>query len=216
MTYNLWIDNPKVEAIQQSIQHENPEILFLCEIPQNTMSHLRSQLDYPYNYRTTKGNTALFSRYPIIEAKTNSFGLKTPNPPHLVAKVQLEDEIITLIGIHLLTPLRQKTFHIRNQNLDALISASRKIDGKLIVLGDFNTTPWSPYFQRFERKSQLTIAGRRQWIWATWYFNRTLQTRYIKIPIDHIATRGFKAVKTWTGMTGGSDHKPLITVLRET
>ncbi|MEO0536164.1 MAG: endonuclease/exonuclease/phosphatase family protein [Cyanobacteria bacterium P01_A01_bin.123] len=118
------------------------------------------------------------------------------------------------MDFHPPVPIRRNFFHIRNHQLDTLIRTSRKLDGKLIVLGDFNTAPWSPYFERFERQSQLQNTGRGQWIWATWYFNQTLKTRYIKIPIDHIMTRGFKSLKTWTGMTGGSDHKPLITVLK--
>jgi len=214
MTYNLWIDNPKIDAIEQSIRHENPDILFLSEISQATMDELTLRLDYSHNYRTTGSNNALFSRYPILEATTDDFGVKTTGRTfNLVAKLQVENEIVTLIGVHPPVPILRKFFHIRNHQLDTLIDASRELDGKLIVLGDFNATPWSPYFQRFERQSQLQNAGRDHWIWATWYFNQTLKTRYIKIPIDHIMTRGFKPLKTWTGMTGGSDHKPLITVL---
>ncbi|MEO0396409.1 MAG: endonuclease/exonuclease/phosphatase family protein [Cyanobacteria bacterium P01_A01_bin.137] len=214
MTYNLWIDNPKIDAIEQSIQHENPDILFLSEISQTTMDELTLRLDYSHNYRTTGGNNALFSRYPILEATTDDFGVKTTGRTfNLVAKLQVENEMVTLIGVHPPVPILRKFFHIRNHQLDTLIDASRGLDGKLIVLGDFNATPWSPYFQRFERQSQLQNAGRGHWILATWYFNQTIKTRYIKIPIDHIMTRGFKPLKTWTGMTGGSDHKPLITVL---
>ena len=215
MAYNLWIDNPKIDAIEQSIQHENPDILFLSEISQATMDELRSRLDYPYNYRATGGNNALFSRYSILEATTDDLGVKTEGRAlNLVAKLQVEDEIVTAIGVHPPIPILRKFFHIRNQQLDSLIRASRERDGKLIVLGDFNTTPWSPYFDRLERQSQLQNAGRGQWVWATWYFNKTLKSRYIKIPIDHILTRGFKPLKTWTGMAGGSDHKPVITILK--
>ena len=214
MTYNLWIDNPKIDAIEQSIQYENPDILFLSEISQATMDELTLRLDYPHNYRTTGGNNALFSRYPILEATTDDFGVKTTGRTfNLVAKLQVESDMVTLIGVHPPVPILRKFFHIRNHQLDTLIDTSRELDGKLIVLGDFNAGPWSPYFQRFERQSQLQNAGRGHWTWATWYFNQTLKTRYIKIPIDHIMTRGFKSLKTWTGMTGGSDHKPLITVL---
>ena len=215
MTYNIWIDNPKPDAIEQSIRHENPDILFLSEVTQAMMAELRSRLGYPYDYRTIGSNSALFSRYPILKATTDDFGVKTRGRTfNLVAKLQVENDIVTLIGVHPPVPVPQKFFHIRNQQLDTLAYTSRNIDGKLIVLGDFNTTPWSPYFQRFERRSQLKNAGRGHWIWATWYFNQTLKTRYIKIPIDHITTRGFKPLKTWTGITGGSDHKPLITVLK--
>lgn len=215
MAYNLWIDNPETEAIAASIQRENPDILFLSEVSQAMMAELRSQLDYPHSYRTTGSNNALFSRYSFLEVTTDDFGVKTLGKTfNLVAKLQVENETVTLIGVHPPIPFPQKFFHIRNQQLDTLAQASRNVEGKIIVLGDFNATPWSPYFQRFERLSQLRNAGRGQWIWATWYFNQTLKTRFIKIPLDHIATRGFQPLKTWTGSTGGSDHKPVITVLK--
>ena len=215
MAYNLWIDNPKIDAIEQSIRYEDPDILFLSEISSATMDDLRRRLDYPHNYRSTGGNNALFSRYPILDATTNALGIKTPGRAfNLVATLQVKNETVTVIGVHPPIPVIRKLFHIRNQQLDTLIHTSQALEGKLIVLGDFNTTPWSPYWERFERKSQLQNAGRGQWLWATWYFNQTLKARYIKIPIDHIMTRGFKPMKTWTGMTGGSDHKPVITVLQ--
>lgn len=215
MTHNLWIDNPQIDAIEQSIERENPDILFLSEVTQEMMVELRSHLDYPHDYRTTGSNNALFSRYPILSATTDDFGVKTRGRTfNLVATLDIDNEPVTLIGVHPPVPILRNFFHIRNHQLDALIQASQELEGKLIVLGDFNTTPWSPYFERFEQQSQLQNAGRGQWIWATWYFNQTLTTRYIKIPIDHIMTRGFKPLKTWTGMTGGSDHKPLITVLK--
>lgn len=214
MAYNIWIDNSNTDAIAQSIQDQNPDILLLSEISSSMMTEMQSRLDFPHHYRTSGSNNALFSRYPLLETSTIDFGVKTRGRTFsLVVNVQLENDVVTVIGVHPTIPIIPKFFHIRNQQLDSFAKISRELDGKVIVLGDFNATPWSPYFDRFERLSQLNNAGRGQWIWATWYFNQTLTTRYIKIPIDHIETRGFRALKTWVGKTGGSDHKPIITVL---
>ncbi|MEO0375628.1 MAG: endonuclease/exonuclease/phosphatase family protein, partial [Cyanobacteria bacterium P01_A01_bin.17] len=173
MSYNLWIDNPNADAIEQSILGEDPDILFLSEVSQPMMAELRSHLSYPYDYRTDGSNSALFSRYPFVEATTEDFGVKTRGRTFsLVAKLQLEQEIVTVIGVHPPVPIIKSFFHIRNQQLETFAQASRDVAGKMIVLGDFNSTPWSPYFQRFERQSQLQNAGRGQWIWATWYFNQ--------------------------------------------
>ncbi|WP_299486753.1 endonuclease/exonuclease/phosphatase family protein [Acaryochloris sp. IP29b_bin.137] len=215
MAYNLWIDNPNIEAIEQSILGEAPDILFLSEVSKPMMAELQARLDFPHSYRTSGSNNALFSRYPILDATTTDFGVKTKGRTFsLMAQLQVKDDPVTVIGVHPPVPIFQTLFHIRNQQLDSFAKVSESIAGKVIVLGDFNATPWSPHFQRFERISQLQNVGHRQWIWATWYFNQTLSTRYIKIPLDHIETRGFKVQKTWTGQTGGSDHKPIITVLK--
>ena len=214
MASNIWIDNSNTDAIAQSIQDQNPDILLLSEISSSMMTEMQSRLDFPHHYRTSGGNNALFSRYPLLETSTVDFGVKTSGRTFsLVAKVQLENDIVTIIGIHPPTPILHKFFHIRNQQLDSFAKISRELDGKVIVLGDFNATPWSPHFQRFERLSQLQNAGYGQGIWATWYFKQTSIIRYIKIPIDHVETRGFRALKTWVGQAEGSDHKPIITVL---
>lgn len=215
MAYNLWIDNPNITAIEKSILNEYPDIIFLSEVSKSMMAELRSRLDYPYDYRTSGSNNALFSQYPIVDAITTDFGVSARGRTYsLMATIQVEDERVTVIGVHPPVPVISKFFPIRNQQLDTFAEASQSIEGKLIILGDFNATPWSAHFQRFERKGQLQNAGRHHWVWATWYFNQTLKTRYIKIPVDHIEVRGFEVLKTWTGQTGGSDHKPIITVLK--
>ena len=215
MAYNLWIDNPKIDEIEQSIEREKPDILFLSEVSQGTMDKLRSRLDYRYNYRTTGSNNALFTSYPLLEAKTDALGVTTVGRTFsLVAKLKIGDDIVNILGVHPVIPVLPELSHIRNQQLDSFAQVGRDLKGKVIVLGDFNATPWSPYFQRFERIGNLQNTGKGQGIWASWYFNQTLKSRFIKIPIDHIETRGFQPLKTWVGQAGGSDHKPIISVLK--
>lgn len=121
MAYNLWIDNPNTDEIAQSIQGENPDILFLSEVSKSVMAELQTRLDYRHNYRTEGGNNALFSRYPILEATTTDFEVKTKGRTfNLMAKLQVEGDPATIIGIHPPVPIIPRFFHIRNRQLQSV------------------------------------------------------------------------------------------------
>ena len=214
MTYNVWIYNENYSAVQDVIQKEDPDILLLTEISSQAMPILKDRLEYPYSYRTTGGNNALFSRYPILEATSDLLGVSAEGRTYnLVARLDIEGQPVTLIGIHPPIPALPKYFHVRNQQLDALAQYVQPLNGNVIVLGDFNATPWSPYLRGFEKSAKLENAGRGQGIYATWHYHSRLPKSFLKVPIDHIETRGYKSVHTWVGNAGGSDHRPIITVL---
>ncbi len=215
MTYNVWIYNDNDAAVQAAIQKEDPDILLLTEVSAKAMSSLKDQLEYPYSYRTTGGNNGLFSRYPILEVTSDLLGVSVEGRTYnLVARLNVDEQPVTLIGVHPPIPVLPKYFHVRNRQLDALATYVRELDSPVIVLGDFNTTPWSPYLQRFEREAKLENSGRGQGIFATWHYRSKFPQGLLKIPIDHIETRGFKVIRTWVGDSGGSDHRPIITDLQ--
>ncbi|MEO0375190.1 MAG: endonuclease/exonuclease/phosphatase family protein [Cyanobacteria bacterium P01_A01_bin.17] len=211
MTYNIWIFNENYDAVQDAIQREDPDILLLTEVSSQAMSVLEDRLSYPHTYRTTGGNNALLSRYPILEATSDLLGVDVEGRTYnLVARLDIEGQRVTLIGIHPPIPVLPKYFHVRNRQLDALAQYVRALDGSIIVLGDFNTTPWSPYLRRFEKSTKLENAGRGRGIYATWHYHSNLPKSFFKVPIDHIETRGFTGRQAWVGASGGSDHRPII------
>jgi endonuclease/exonuclease/phosphatase (EEP) superfamily protein YafD len=76
------------------------------------------------------------------------------------------------------------------------------------VVGDFNMTPWSPYFPEILRvsglKNSLVGAG-FQPSWPSWL------PALLRIPIDHaLVSEEFEVVERKVGPHIGSDHRPLI------
>ncbi|MGF1603580.1 MAG: endonuclease/exonuclease/phosphatase family protein [Thermosynechococcaceae cyanobacterium] len=214
MTYNIWIHNENYAAVQKSIQ-KNLDIVLLTEVSSEAMLVLKNHLAYPYSYRTTGGNNALLSRYPILEVTSDLLGVSVKGRTYnLVARLNVEDRPVTLIGVHPPIPALSKYFQVRNRQLDALAEHVRSLEGQVIVLGDFNTTPWSPYLRLFERSAKVENAGRGRGIYATWHYHSNLPKSLLKVPIDHIETRGFKVIHTWVGDAGNSDHRPVITLLQ--
>lgn len=214
MAYNIWAYNTDYSAIQASIQQNNPDILFLTEVRRRAMKTLRDRLDYPYVARSPQGSNVFFSRYPLLSV--------TPDYPNvsdhgktfsLVARIQTETDILTVVGFHPPIPLSKSSFAVRNQQYERLAPFLRGLPGRVILLGDFNMTPWSPYFSQFEQAANLSSATRGHGIAATWNFQAKMPLRLAKLPIDHIETRGFKSASAWAGKANGSDHRPVVAVL---
>jgi endonuclease/exonuclease/phosphatase (EEP) superfamily protein YafD len=81
----------------------------------------------------------------------------------------------------------------------------------VIVVGDFNTTPWSPCFQDLLAAAGLrnaTLGHGYIGTWPTWFWPAL-------IPIDHVLLKGPLAATTvGRGPAIGSDHYPIIADLR--
>ena len=77
-----------------------------------------------------------------------------------------------------------------------------------MVVGDFNLTPWSPYFQRFITGSGLRDARKPRRFDHTWPV--TFDNAHIGIAIDHsFAHPSLPLVERVIGPDLGSDHMPV-------
>jgi endonuclease/exonuclease/phosphatase (EEP) superfamily protein YafD len=95
---------------------------------------------------------------------------------------------------------------VRNRQLDQLAAYTKAIEEPLLVCGDFNLTPYSPYFDRFTAAAGLTDVRLRQGLGFSWPGFFPLAG----IPIDHCLFRGPLAVESIERLDRfGSDHYPV-------
>ena len=93
--------------------------------------------------------------------------------------------------MHLSAPASPRRAAARNQELRELAARSAAVDGPLVVAGDFNITPYSPYFVDWLAASGLTDSRRGRTLSVSW--PTTLP--WLGIPIDHVAVNdGFTIV----------------------
>jgi endonuclease/exonuclease/phosphatase (EEP) superfamily protein YafD len=95
---------------------------------------------------------------------------------------------------------------MRNRQLDQLAAYVKDIDEPLLVCGDLNLTPYSPYFDRFTEAAALTDVRLGQGLGFSWptFFPMA------GIPIDHCLFRGPLAVESIKRLEPfGSDHYPV-------
>ncbi|MEO1210179.1 MAG: endonuclease/exonuclease/phosphatase family protein [Cyanobacteria bacterium J06638_20] len=222
MTYNvnylLW----NTEAVTERVKNQSAEILGLIEPSDEEAEALRVRVEglYPYYYRATDGRLSLFSHHPIVEAETEDFGASNFG---LTAIVDVDGKPIRVVVAHPRPPVSPALFTRRNLFIQALANYSASQETPTIIMGDFNTTSWSPYFREFVWQSGLRSVNRGHGLNPTWFYNeagRPLATieqvlQVLKIPIDHIFVSSRISVDAvMTPPAGVSDHRPVVAKLR--
>ncbi len=116
----------------------------------------------------------------------------------------------TVIGVHLSAPTSPRRAAARNQELIELATRSASVVGPLAVTGDFNTTPYSPYFVELLETGKLTDARRGRTLSSSW----PTMLPWAGIPIDHVAVNtGFDILSHRRLPNFESDHYGVLVEL---
>jgi endonuclease/exonuclease/phosphatase (EEP) superfamily protein YafD len=149
---------------------------------------------------------ALWSRFPLSAARTFPLG----PVPALEARVQTPRGDFTLLGVHLSAPTLPWRARQRNEELKLLAARRAGIDGPLIVAGDFNVTPYSPYFTDWLAATGLNDTRRGRTLSPSWPATLPI----LGIPIDHVAVTSDFDIRTHRRLPSfGSDHWGVIAEL---
>lgn len=220
LSFNLNIQNNRDNEVINSVRKSHPDMALFLEVDQDAVENLKAGLKdtLPYSFRSPGGGLALLSRFPIQEASGDNFNGKGGH--NLLATLEVDRKPIQLIGTHPLVPVTRKNFHSRNRQLAALGDYIRGVNQPLILLGDFNLTPWSPYYRRFINKTSLHNTRLGFGILPSWprpathvHFPSWL-IPLVNIPIDHcLVSKHFSVARIYTGANANSDHASLVTDL---
>jgi endonuclease/exonuclease/phosphatase (EEP) superfamily protein YafD len=203
--------NTRYSALVELVRAERPDVVVLQEVTAGWLPVLGELSEpYPHRQRTTRLGSrgmAVLSAFPLEEARVVHFAGSAL--PSIVVAVTLAGQRVSIVATHPATPVRRHWFHARNAQLDALGRFVRELTGPRIVIGDLNTSPWSPYYQRFVRKTGLIDARRGFGVLPTW--PTPLAVAALMIPIDHcLVSSELSVLDVRTGPNVNSDHLPLI------
>ena len=96
--------------------------------------------------------------------------------------------------------------HRRDRVLRAAARWSRSRPARRVVMGDFNTTPWSPPFRQLLHDGRLFSSLNGFGLQVSWPESNVL----LRIPIDHaLLGPGLAATDRGTGPAFGSQHRSL-------
>jgi len=210
MLANVYLGNRDYEALLSAVRDENPDVLVLQEVTRPWWAHLdalRAQYPY-YNALPRQGGSGivLFSRLPLDEVEILTFGKSTQ--PGMFARIEVEGRPVSVLALHPPTPMRLDKFRFRNAQFEAAAARMRDTRGPKVLVGDLNTTPWSPYYADLVRDSGLSDPRLGAGIWPTWPMP---MPAFLRIPIDHCLTSDDVRVESIrTGGRTGSDHRPLV------
>jgi len=226
MSYNLWGGNDQYDSIVGAINEMAPDVVGLQEINDRIANEIQRDLADRYPYRVIDGDQAVFSRFPIVDRALLLIGdERAPIPvQHIVLDV--DGRRIGIVNAHPHSPaLMASRFlglrlgypsglanHFRDLEVREMMRAVEKIEGPLIVLGDFNLTDMQAVYGEM---TQMLLDAHREAGYGLG-FTRT-PVRGIGPAtwrIDFVFyTPELTALSTRTGDFAGSDHRPVVAEL---
>lgn len=208
---NVLTGNRRYADVISLVKAEQPDIAVFVEVSTAWARELAVLSEmFPYSCRQQESEafgSAIYSKLPLENAVLKAFSKQRRS---LSADVKFQDKTISLLLVHPSVPIKQHSFIDRNQQLAAIGEYAAQVKNPLVVVGDFNTTMWSPFYKNMVNTGKLRNARSGFGILPTWPTFMPLAY----IPIDHVlVSKEIGVLKIRTGRNVGSDHLPLITDL---
>lgn len=211
VSFNVFHGNDDFARIASYLEGTNADAIVVQEMNEPRATQLHALLpSFPHSYiEPSRYGAAVFSRWPIVQAEPISLSPDGARAAHVV--LDWHGSEVAVLGLHLHWPLGPNNSRFRNDELAGLASFARVQKRPLLVAGDFNTTPWSPYYQDAVHASGLIDSALGQGVEPSWPALLPL----LGIRIDHcLASKHWRSVDVNTGPYLGSDHRPLIADLQ--
>jgi endonuclease/exonuclease/phosphatase (EEP) superfamily protein YafD len=198
LTLNTWHAHPDASRLVAYLATAPADVVVLSEFGLDKRPLLaRLKAVYPFQVDCAEWacSLALLSRLPFEQA-----GIGRIVAEHSAFVWARLGGAVTVIGTHLHRPSRDPWLHERQ--MSALAQFVRRIDGPLILAGDFNTSPWSHAFRMLTATTTLAPASVLLPSWPAWPLPQ--------VALDHIfVSPDFRVAARGTGPTVGSDHLPI-------
>ncbi len=206
---NLFGKTTAVEKLLKWAKETQPDIIAMTELPGGIPeSDILYDLFKIYSYRTFSEDggptrTLIASRFPITDHQTWSRYISRAEITHASGRV------LSVYSLHPPPPFTPIMEYRRDVIISRAFDMAGKTDGPTIVLGDFNTAPWTAHMKNNSKEAGMARVEYRT-LATTWMS----KFPFIGLPIDHIYTSSqFQRIETHTGPSLGSDHYPLIASL---
>jgi len=206
---NVNTANKNSAGVADVIRRYSPDVVVLEEVNRRWLSELVPALTgYGYSKQAPREDNfgiALFSKFPLSQCTVEYIG--DAEVPSIVAEIETSQGKCTMLATHPLPPAGSEYARLRNGQLAQLPGWVHRATSPLVLLGDLNVSPWSPYFKRLIRDSGLRDSSQGRGVHPSW----PTFSPMLLIPIDHcLYSRGIAIVDRRTGPYVGSDHLPLI------
>lgn len=214
MTVNVQWNNRRDAEILEIAEREAPDVLLVVEFTPWWNERLEAlHARYPHRVlipREDAWGLALLSRHPIESARER----RLESAPVIDARVAMPAGPVRVLGVHLRAPTSAANAAQRNRQLDLLADMTAAPRGApdepLLVLGDFNVSPYSPFFGDWIARTGLrdTLLGQGpRMTWPSFF-------PLLGVPIDHcIVSADFDVVRREHFGGFGSDHYGVLVEL---
>lgn len=214
MAANVFTGNQNYEEIERQFRNSDCDVVVISELSFGLSRHLSQGFakDYPHftEFPADRGNfgIGMYSRLPLTNASVEF--LTDDSIPTVIADVQANGKDFHIVGVHTLPPIGNTMFQHRNRHLKLIadhVQHQMEVDSNaaVIVMGDLNLTPWSPFFAEFLSDANLSQATQGGQLRPTWY-------RWPLFPfglvLDHVLLSDqLICISRTIGKPAGSDHR---------
>ncbi len=210
---NVFFGNEDAARVIAWVRSERPDIISFEEVTPAFLEALEVlAADYPHRLNSNSNGrfaTALFSRYPFEESRL--LGVAENRDREIATGVRIGERRIRVVAVHATWPYGGTMSRIRNQELATLSEYVRAQAEPVILLGDFNITPFSPHFRALliEQAGLRSAAAGYGWnpTWPSFLPLAGIQIDHILVS-EQIGVRNFRR-----GPRVGSDHWPIVAEL---
>lgn len=212
MSFNVLGSNHDVTAVVAEIRRQQPDVLVLQEYTARWHEDLNSQLS-EYTHRALHPRwhgfgIAIYSKLPLSQSQLVPLTRQLADIPALVAQVAVAGQSLTVVGVHTASPVSPNRMRLRNQQMFEIAELANRISGLKVIVGDYNCTPWSPYFRQLIQQTNLRDSREGFGHQGSW---SAFPMVPIRIPIDHaLLSPQIAVISRWNGQHSGSDHRPIV------
>ena len=209
VTLNVWFRNHDYDRVARYLEATQADVVILQEVDAAQALEIGARLDeYPYRFveaARVRHGAAILSRHPL--GATQAVRLTPEGVTVARARLEVRGQPVTVIGAHLHWPVGPRDSRLRNDELAALGRLAADVEGPLVIAGDLNITPFSPWFAKFLDESGLADCSGGAALpgsWPAWFGPAAIR-------IDHcLMSTHFAPLATRRGARVGSDHAPLV------
>jgi endonuclease/exonuclease/phosphatase (EEP) superfamily protein YafD len=218
ITNNIYVLNRRREDLMKWLASRPAEVIALQEADGGLTDRLRAGEDgYPHRLVAEdtlvtrdgwpgRESIVVLSRYPILEHRLLRPWAKAWQV--VLVRLDVADGLRPwIVAIHAPTPIYKDSLPTRDLILEKLGEVIAGLDGPVIVVGDFNASPYTPVYRGFTEVAGLATFR---------HFPASYPARLggFGVPIDHVLARGAARVAELHALPPiGSDHRPLAATL---
>lgn len=223
---NVWYRNDSYAAAIRYFEATDADVIALIELTPQWLTALQPLFKkYPYRIDCMQSlppcEIMLLSKQPFARAYAGRIDGRAP--VIVWGEIAFQGRPVTIAATHLSWPLRAAVDDARvlpsgalqpalddtyplvqSQQAGNLAQYLNGLGPDLVLMGDFNSVPWSRTHLALRAATGLRNEGPMVPSWPNW------QPPWIRLPIDHIMTRGaLTRLSFKTGRYIGSDHRPV-------
>jgi len=213
---NLMLSNEYAPAATESLLTARPDVLITVETPDAVAAVLaRHGFNKVSSGARSAYTTTIWSTLPA--RRLPSISLNDRDLP--VAEVRLASGSITVVGVHLMSPTTVGTLHRWEGNWDVLTPALHRLDGSVVVAGDFNSSkfhrPMRTLSTSYDNASSYSLTTAFSPTWPAqpyrwWRYSLQL------LDLDHVLVKDLPVVDFSRFSIPGSDHLGVVATLHPT